>query len=247
MGGIIVRDSIGGEQFQYRTSNPIPEFSRVLLFRKAPADGTFTVTLGLAGYGEALFDDLRVEVVEQDDRVAAPDLARGSDPARPMRSPRPPDQQHRPRRRRRATGAGNPDKEILAKKSREGNRFPSRAVRPGRVQDPRPSFPLEYDDAGPTAPAPSSLPRRQSRRLPRWRRSARTAAPALGFITSDSVALLNGPDQLIALAGNHIELVIRQLAPRLLTLPLNFFQSPLTVSQFIGVLLSSENEMFILP
>ena len=91
MGGIIVRDSIGGEQFQYRTSNPIPEFSRVLLFRKAPADGTFTVTLGLAGYGEALFDDLRVEVVEQDDRVAAPDLARGSDPARPMRSPRPPD------------------------------------------------------------------------------------------------------------------------------------------------------------
>ena len=45
LGGIIVRDSIGGEQFQYRSSNPIPTFSRVVLFRKAPADGTFNVTL----------------------------------------------------------------------------------------------------------------------------------------------------------------------------------------------------------
>ena len=28
--------------------------------RKAPAAGTFNVTLGLAGYGEAYFDDFRV-------------------------------------------------------------------------------------------------------------------------------------------------------------------------------------------
>jgi hypothetical protein len=91
MGGLIVRDSIGGEQFQFRTSGPIPEYSRVLLFRKAPADGTFTVTLGLAGYGEAFFDDLRVEVVEQDDDRAAPDLVRRTSPERPMRSPRAPD------------------------------------------------------------------------------------------------------------------------------------------------------------
>ena len=77
IGGVIVRDSIGGEQFQFRTSEAIPEFTRVLLFRKAPGDGTFTVTLGLAGYGEAFFDDLRVEVVEEDNAVAAPDLARG--------------------------------------------------------------------------------------------------------------------------------------------------------------------------
>jgi hypothetical protein len=90
-GGVMVRDSIGGEQFQYRTSDPIPEFERVLLFRKAPADGTFTITLGLAGYGEALFDDLRVEVVEEDDGRAAPDLVRRSDPARTMNSPRAPD------------------------------------------------------------------------------------------------------------------------------------------------------------
>jgi hypothetical protein len=90
-GGVIVRDSIGGEQFQYRTSDAIPEFERILLFRKAPADGTFTITLGLAGYGEALFDDLRVEVVEQDDGRAAPDLVQRSNAARTMNSPRAPD------------------------------------------------------------------------------------------------------------------------------------------------------------
>ena len=66
LGGIIVRDSIGGEQFQFRSSAPIPVFSRVVLFRKAPATGTFTVMLGLAGYEKAYFDDLRVEVIEED-------------------------------------------------------------------------------------------------------------------------------------------------------------------------------------
>ena len=90
-GGVIVRDSIGGEQFQFRSAAPIPEFQRLLLFRKAQADGTFTVTLGLAGYGEVYFDDLKVEVVEQDDGRAAPDLVRRTDSDRPMRAPRAPD------------------------------------------------------------------------------------------------------------------------------------------------------------
>ena len=67
MGGIIVRDSLGGEQLQYRTSDPIPSFSRVVIYRKAPTDCSFTVTFGLAGYGEAFFDDFRVELVEADD------------------------------------------------------------------------------------------------------------------------------------------------------------------------------------
>jgi hypothetical protein len=75
MGGIIVRDSIGGEQLQFRTSDPIPSFSRVVIYRKAPADGTFTVTLGLAGYGEVLFDDLRVQLVEADEARDTPDRA----------------------------------------------------------------------------------------------------------------------------------------------------------------------------
>lgn len=63
-GGIIVRDSIGGEQLQYRSTQPIPQFGRVVLYRKAPADGEVSVTLGLAGYGEAEFDDFRIELVE---------------------------------------------------------------------------------------------------------------------------------------------------------------------------------------
>jgi hypothetical protein len=92
MGGLIVRDSIGGEQFQYRTSDFIPQYSRVVLYRKAPADMDFTVTLGLAGYGEAFFDDFRVELVESDDEPAGSELA-GRPPSRRTRqsAPTPPD------------------------------------------------------------------------------------------------------------------------------------------------------------
>lgn len=63
-GGIIVRDSIGGEQLQFRSTDLINNWSRVVLYRKAPTDAEFTVTLGLAGYGEAWFDDFQVELVE---------------------------------------------------------------------------------------------------------------------------------------------------------------------------------------
>ena len=91
LGGVIVRDSIGGEQFQFRTSNPIPEYSRVLLFRKAPADGNFTVTLGLAGYGEAYFDDFRVEVIEREPGASAPDLVHDPRRSQPSRMPGLPD------------------------------------------------------------------------------------------------------------------------------------------------------------
>jgi len=95
MGGIIVRDSIGGEQFQFRTSGTIPAFSRVVLFRKAPAAGTFNVTLGLAGYGEAYFDDFRVEVIEEapvrGSRPVDPGLAGGRQRSRTSGSPALPD------------------------------------------------------------------------------------------------------------------------------------------------------------
>jgi hypothetical protein len=89
MGGVIVRDSIGGEQLQFRTRDPIADYSRVVLFRKAPADGTFTVLLGLAGYGEAYFDDFRVEVIEEAPRYANPGIVRGRSraPATAARSP----------------------------------------------------------------------------------------------------------------------------------------------------------------
>ena len=92
MGGIIVRDSIGGEQFQFRTSDPIPSFSRIVMYRKAPTDCKLTVTLGLAGYGEAFFDDLRVELVEASDEAAPRDLDVAQKPAnRRTASPSPPD------------------------------------------------------------------------------------------------------------------------------------------------------------
>ena len=87
LGGVIIRDSIGGEQFQYRNSDPIPGYSRVVLYRKAPADGTFHVTLGLAGYGEVFFDDFRVQVVEEDPRYRHSDPNLVQDPRR--RTPTP--------------------------------------------------------------------------------------------------------------------------------------------------------------
>lgn len=76
-GGVIVRDTIGGEQFQFRSSGDIPRASRVVLYRKAPTDGNLRVLLGLAGFGEVIFDDFRVEIVEEgsrDDRPVDPGL-----------------------------------------------------------------------------------------------------------------------------------------------------------------------------
>ena len=63
-GGIIVRDSIGGELLQFRTVNAIPEWQDVILYRRAPSDGMFTVTLGYAGYGVAKFDNVQVQKIE---------------------------------------------------------------------------------------------------------------------------------------------------------------------------------------
>jgi hypothetical protein len=63
----------------------------VVLYRKAPADGTFHVTLGLAGYGEAYFDDFRVQVIQEDIpyRPVDPGLVQGRRPT--GASPRMPD------------------------------------------------------------------------------------------------------------------------------------------------------------
>ncbi len=71
-GGVIVRDTIGGEAFQFRSPGPIPTYTRVVLYRKAPADGAVRVLLGFAGFGEADFDDLRVEVIEDEGVEAVP-------------------------------------------------------------------------------------------------------------------------------------------------------------------------------
>jgi hypothetical protein len=83
-GGVIVRDTIGGEQFQFRSAGPIAGDSRVVLYRKAPADGVLRVMLGLAGYGDVFFDDFRVQIVEEDIpyRPVDPGLVQGGRPDR---------------------------------------------------------------------------------------------------------------------------------------------------------------------
>jgi hypothetical protein len=77
MGGVIIRDSIGGEALQFRTSEPMLDWTRVVIYRRAPEDGTLSVTLGLAGRGDAFFDDFRVERVEALPRTRVPDVAGG--------------------------------------------------------------------------------------------------------------------------------------------------------------------------
>ncbi len=77
LGGVIIQDSIGGEALQFRTTQPINDWNRVVLYRQVPADMDLTVTLGLAGYGDVFFDDLRVERLGEPgrDEVDTPDFA----------------------------------------------------------------------------------------------------------------------------------------------------------------------------
>jgi hypothetical protein len=71
VGGLIVRDSLGGEALQFRTTDAIPEWKEIVLYRQAPSDGELTITFGLAGYGDAFFDDLRVDVITDPSRLPA--------------------------------------------------------------------------------------------------------------------------------------------------------------------------------
>ncbi len=61
--GLVVRDNLGGELLQFRTSEGLPQWREVVLFRRVPSAGEFHVTLGLAGTGEVYFDNFRVEVL----------------------------------------------------------------------------------------------------------------------------------------------------------------------------------------
>ncbi len=60
-GGLVIEDSLGGPALAFRRTDAIPEWSEVILYRRASNEGTMTVTLGLAGDGDLFFDDLRVE------------------------------------------------------------------------------------------------------------------------------------------------------------------------------------------
>ncbi len=87
-GGLIVRDSLGGEALQFRTTDAIPEWKEIVLYRRAPADGEVSVLLGLAGYGEAYFDNLRIDVLGDSAAPESPDNPR-SRPDRPTTPARP--------------------------------------------------------------------------------------------------------------------------------------------------------------
>lgn len=82
-GGVIVRDSIGGEPMQFRTNAILVDLTKVVLFRRAPADGVMTVTLGMAAYGDAYFNDFKVEVAEGPGESTPADLAGRSRPPVP--------------------------------------------------------------------------------------------------------------------------------------------------------------------
>ncbi len=85
-GGLIVRDSIGGERLQFRARDLDPkDWYEVVYYRRVPSDGTLSVTLGMAGYGYASFDDLKVEPIV--DQIDADQFKQASVRRRAVRSP----------------------------------------------------------------------------------------------------------------------------------------------------------------
>jgi hypothetical protein len=64
-GGVIIRDSLGGEALEFRQTEAINNWTEVVLLRRVATDGDLTVTLGLAGFGDAYFDDLRIDRLEK--------------------------------------------------------------------------------------------------------------------------------------------------------------------------------------
>jgi len=63
-GGLIVRDSLGGERLQFRTTEALAsDWFEIVYYRRAAEDGTLSVTLGLAGYNDCAFDDLKIEPI----------------------------------------------------------------------------------------------------------------------------------------------------------------------------------------
>ena len=61
--GIFVRDSIGGEALQFRTSQAIPDWQEVILWRLPSEDSDLRVTIGLGAYGYLFVDDVKVQVL----------------------------------------------------------------------------------------------------------------------------------------------------------------------------------------
>ena len=60
----------------------------------------------------------------------------------------------------------------------------------------------------------------------------------LGFVLGDTVALLNPPEQLLALAGDHVDVVVGELAPLFLDLARQLFPGAFDTIVVHGVVLS---------
>ncbi len=84
--GLIITDSIGGETMQYRLPGSYPKLSQVIFFRRAPTNGNLTVTMGLDGFGDAFFDDFRIEKVDLGPADVSNDVAERHPPARRTRN-----------------------------------------------------------------------------------------------------------------------------------------------------------------
>lgn len=74
-GGVIVRDSFGGEPLEFRSTSAVGGWQEVVLYRKAPTSGPMTVMLGYAGLQYALFDNLRIQTVIAIDEKPLPPVA----------------------------------------------------------------------------------------------------------------------------------------------------------------------------
>ena len=87
-GGVIIRDSIGGEALQFSSTGSFPSLTRVVLYRRVPADGEMSVLLGLAGYGDAYFDDVSIQRIEAKSSIENLDnMARRPSPRLPSTAP----------------------------------------------------------------------------------------------------------------------------------------------------------------
>ena len=64
IGGLIIRDSWGGEPMQFAFCSLLTDWREIVLFRRCPGPEPLTITLGLAGYGAVYFDELKVERIE---------------------------------------------------------------------------------------------------------------------------------------------------------------------------------------
>ena len=64
IGGLIIRDSWGGEPMQFAFCSMLTDWREIVLFRRCPGPEPLTITLGMAGYGAVYFDELKVERIE---------------------------------------------------------------------------------------------------------------------------------------------------------------------------------------